>query len=345
MNQKINRVSEQLFRQLLDAGEEYRTEVIAAVNEYKSKLEKVEETARQRYKVRNIVSSQGDLDLQRAADRQSKEEEQIISKYRDDYVQEKKAVLIESARTRIRKSQDDFQFTARTVAKSLRSQLEEALISPVSSAFTNYATMLLTFGVAPSELEVRALVNLADGNATAIRCLSSLLEKTGSQFHLSYKHPDDFASDLNVIEELGTDSTFCSPLTFHLEMCEIFRNQKISRDEESASFKRDEKFDSVSLLIYGQTFELHLQEVEQRMMPSWAADVHFESADSLSAQMEAEERYAAELLEREPGLSDYESSTQVQDSGEDGTALAVELGREAAAAKAPVSESLGDLVK
>ncbi len=343
MNSKINRVSEGLFRQLIEAGTDYRTEVITTVNEYKSKLQSVQETANKRYKVKDIIAP-NDYSLQQNIDRQREEEQRIVDRYRSDYVQEKKSALTAEARERIRKAQDGFQVTAKEVAKQLRNQLEEAVLAPINTGFLRLAETLSTFGIAPSRLELDALLTLSENNLTATRCLDALLKQTNAPFVLQYKHPDDFLKDLTAIEELATDSVFCSPLDCHHEMCEIFRNQKVSRDEESVSFKRGETFDSVSLLIYGQSFDLGIQNVEN-MIASWATDIHFEVADALSAEMEQQERDVAELLEREPELPDYKSPTQVLEDGEDGTALAVELGREAAAAKAPVSESLGDLVR
>lgn len=339
---QVNRVAEGLLKQLIEAGNDYQKEIFAAVDEYDAGMESIQKTANQRYAVKKRTNPS--FTVQRDLDKENEEEERFLSRLRGEYVQEKQAILTAEARKRIRAAQDVFQTSARETAKSLESQLQDAAFEPISSGFLRLAETLSKFNLAPNRLELDTLVSLAEENMTAIRVIDGLLKQTNAPFVLHYKDADDFVGDLELLKQLATDDYFCSPVAVHHQMCEIFRDQKISRDEESISFKRGETFNSVSLLICSQSFGMAMGKLEA-MIPSWGAGVRFEAADALSREMEQQERDVADLLEREPELPDYKSPTQVQESGEDGTALAVELGREAAAAKAPVSESLGDLVK
>ena len=340
MNQ-INRVAETLFRQLISAGTVYQTEIIDTVTKYKNDMNQVRRTADQRYAVKARTDS--DFSVQRNLDTQRAEEERVMSRYKEDYINEKKSALTAGARERIRKAQDGFQVTARQTAKALRDQLEEAILAPINTGFLRLAETLQTFNVAPSRLELDALMTLSEGNLTATRCLDSLLKKTEAPFTLSYKTPDDYVKDLEMIESLGTDDYFCSPLDLHSEMCEIFRGQRVSRDENSATFKRGVTFENTEMLIRGRSFDSAMESLEG-MVSSWASDIHYDASDTLSKEMEKEEEVAAEMEGREPELKDYESPVTVEeDSG--AIALARELGRQTAKANTPVSEALGTMLK
>lgn len=340
MNQ-INRVAESMFRQLISAGSVYQQEIIDTVNKYKNELSQVVRTADQRYKVKDMVSS--DYSLQQNIDRQREEEQRVMDRYKADYIQEKKSALTAGARERIRKAQDSFQVTARQTAKGLREQLEEAILAPVSSAFLRLAETLSTFGVAPSRLELDALMTLSEGNLTATRCLDSLLKKTNAPFSLTYKKPDDYVKDLEMIESLGSDDYFCSPLDLHHEMCEIFNGQRVSRDENSVTYKRNVTFENTEMMILGRTFDSAMESLEG-MIASWASDIHYNAANALSQEMEETEKRVAKELGQEPDLPNYDSPTKVNEDGES-FALAAELGRQSAKANTPITESLGNMVK
>lgn len=340
MNQ-INRVAESMFRQLISAGSVYQQEIIDTVSKYKSDMNQVKRTADQRYKVKDIVSS--DYSLQQNIDRQREEEQRVMDRYKSDYIQEKKSALTAGARERIRKAQDGFQVTARQTAKALREQLEEAILAPINTGFLRLAETLSTFGVAPSRLELDALMVLSEGNLTATRCLDSLLKKTNAPFSLTYKKPDDYVKDLEMIESLGSDDYFCSPLDLHHEMCEIFNGQRVSRDENSVTYKRNVTFENTEMIILGRTFDSAMESLEG-MIASWASDIHYDAADRLSQEMEEDEKRLANELNQEPDLPDYDSPTKVNEDGE-ALALAAELGRQSAKANTPITESLGNMVK
>ena len=340
MNQ-INRVAETLFRELISAGNVYQREIIETVSKYKTDMNQVQRTADQRYAVKTRTDS--DYSIQRNLDSQRAEEERVMSRYKEDYINEKKSALTAGARDRIRKAQDAFQKTAKETAKSLRNQLEEAILSPINSAFLRLAETLQTFGVAPSRLELDALLTLSEGNLTATRCLDSLLQKTNAPFSLKYRKPEDYVKDLEMIEDLGTDDYFCSPLDLHSEMCEIFRGQKVSRDENSPTFKRNVTFENTEMLIRGRSFDSAMESLEG-MVSSWASDINYDATKVVSKEMEEHERKTAENEEREPDLKDYDSSVKVEEDGE-GIAIAKELGRQRAMQNKTSLEVLGSMVK
>ena len=186
-------------------------------------------------------------------------------------------------------------------------------------------------------------MTLSEGNLTATRCLDSLLKKTNAPFSLTYKKPEDYVKDLDMIESLGTDDYFCSPLDLHSQMCEIFKGQKVSRDENSATFKRGITFENTEMIIRGRSFDSAMESLEG-MISSWASDIHFDAADALSKEMEQGERTSAEIEGREPNLKEYESPVKVEED-EEGIALAKELGRQTAQANRPITETLGSMVK
>ena len=339
MNQ-INRVAETLFRQLISAGSAYQQEIIDTVGKYKNEMNQVKRTADQRYAVKHKTSS--DLSIMKNLQQQEAEEERVMTRLRGEYIDEKKASLTAAARERIRKAQDGFQVTARQTAKALRDQLEEAILAPINTGFLRLAETLQTFNVAPSRLELDALMILSEGNLTATRCLDSLLQKTNSPFSLTYKKPDDYVQDLEMIESLGSDDFFCSPLDLHPEMCEIFRGERVSRDENSATFKRGITFESTEMMIRGRTFDSAMESLEG-MIASWASDIHYDASDRLSKEMEEGEQTSAQIEGREPDLKNYVSPTSVnEDNGS--IALAKELGQQTAKMNTPVTESLGSIV-
>ena len=341
MNQ-INRVAETMIRQLISAGSVYQTEILDTVNKYKSDMNQVKRTADQRYKVKDVIAP-NDYSLQQNIDRQREEEQRVMDRYKADYIQEKKSALTAGARERIRKAQDGFQVTARQTAKALREQLEEAILAPINTGFLRLAETLSTFGVAPSRLELDALMVLSEGNLTATRCLDSLLKKTNAPFSLTYKKPDDYVKDLEMIESLGSDDYFCSPLDLHHEMCEIFDGQRVSRDENSVIYKRNVCFENTEMMILGRSFDSAMESLEE-MISSWACDIHYDAVNALSQEMEEDEKRVAEALDQEPNLPTYNSPTKVNEDNES-LALAKELGQEKARENVSVTESLGSMVK
>lgn len=338
---KINRVAETVIRTVISAGSNYQEEVLSAVNKYKYEMSQIQKTADSRYAVKTRTSS--DFAVQKNLDREKEEETRVMDRLKKEYIQEKQSALAAATREQIRKAQDSFQVTARESAKSLRNQLEDAILSPINVGFLRLAETMQTFNVAPSRLELDALLTLAEGNLTAVRCIDSLLKKTDAAFTLEYKSPDDYVRDLDLIEKLGTDDFFCSPLDAHHEMNQIFKGQKINRDEDSASNKRGETFDSIPLLMHGQSFVSAMEKLES-MIPSWGADIHYEAADALSKEIEDEEKALAEAEQREPDLKDYDSNITVQEDNES-IKVAKEIGKQAAAANKSVTEVLGNMVR
>ena len=173
--------------------------------------------------------------------------------------------------------------------------------------------------------------------------MDSLLKKTNAPFRLTYKTPDDYVKDLELIERLGSDDYFCSPLDLHHEMCEIFTGQMVCRDESAISFKRNETLDNTSLMIYGRSFDYAMETLEG-MIASWASDIHYDAANALSQEMEETEKRVAKELGQEPDLPNYDSPTKVNED-EKAFALAKELGEAKAQANKPISEQLGSMVK
>lgn len=338
---KINRVAETLIRQLISAGSTYQQEIFDTIKIYRNKMNQVQLNAEQRYAVKHKTSS--DPSVMRELQKQEQEEERVIGRYKKEYIEGKSVPIKAEAKNKIRKAQDAFQAAAKETAKTLRHQLEESILDPINSGFIRLAETLQTFGVAPSRLELDALLTLSEGNLTAIRCLDSLIKKTDAPFTMEYKAPEDYIRDLELIESLGTDDYFCSPTELHPEMCDIFDGEKVSRDEDSVSFKMGQTFGNTELLIQGASFNLAMESLE-KMIPSWGSDIHYSATKVLSDEMEKEERVAAALEGREPDLPEYEPSVKITE-GDDGLALAKELGQRTAEANRPIADSLGKMVK
>ena len=332
---KINRVAEGFIRNLISAGVTYQNEVIETVKKYNSDLAQVKKTAEQRYAVKQLISD--DYGTMLNAKRQQEEEQRVMDRYKADYIKEKQTALAEQARIKIRKAQDDFQVTAHQTEKSLSEQLENSIFEPINTGFLRLAQTMNEFGVAPSRLELDCLLTLSEGNLTAVRCLDALLKRTGSNFSLSFKSPEDYSKDLDLIHALGTDDYFCCPLDYHHEMCEIFTGQKVYRDENHPLYKRGNVFGNTELIIQGQGFNSAMEKLET-MIPSWGADIHYDAADTMSEQLEKEEQTLAEIEKREPDLKEYQSPTSVNEDS-NAIALAKELGKQTAKGNRPITKN------
>lgn len=307
---KINRVAEGLIRTLIDAGKTYQEEILETIAKYKKDLAQINATADKRYQVRKIVSN--DISTMQNAERQEQEERKVMERYKADYVAEKKSALAEKARESIRSAQDSFQATAHQTEKVLREELEKSMLQPINAGFLRLAQTLYDFSVSPSRLEIDALLVLSEGNLTATRVIDSLLKKTESRFSLSYRKPEEYSNDIALIHDLGTDDYFCSPLSDHHEMTEIFSGELVGRDEESSLYKRGLRFNSTELIVRGQTFETAMERLEN-MVGQWASDIHYESSDILSEQLENEEKTLAEIEDRTPSLPEYRSTITVNE--------------------------------
>ena len=332
---KINRVAEGFIRNLISAGTTYQNEIFEAVQKYNTDLAQVKRTAEQRYAVKEVVSD--DYGVLLNAKKQQEEEKRVMDRYKADYINEKQANIAEQARQKIRSAQDGFQVTAHQTENALREQLEKSILEPINTGFLRLAQTMNEFGVAPSRLELDCLLTLSDGNLTAVRCIDSLLKKTNSGLSLSYKSPEEYSKDLDLIHDLGTDDYFCSPLNLHPQMCEIFKGQRVSRDDKSVTFKQNITFENTELMIRGRTFDSVMEKLEN-MIPSWGADIHYGAADTLSEQFEKEEQILAEIEKRETDLKDYQSPTSVNEDS-NAIALAKELGKQTAKGNRPITKN------
>ena len=93
-------------------------------------------------------------------------------------------------------------------------------------------------------------------------------------------------------------------------------------------------FGSTEMMIRGRSFDSAMESLEG-MIASWAADIHYDAADTLSREMEQEQE--------ETELKDYDSPTKVNEDGE-AIALAKELGRQTARENA-VLDDLKSMMK
>ncbi len=141
----------------------------------------------------------------------------------DKYFNEWKKDAVPAVRKKIAESQTKLHEAVLKETKVLRDELSNQLLVVPHDNFMKQIQLFQGAHIAPSELELKALVSLSAGSPVAIRALNSLLTEMKSPFRIEGKSLQRMSKDLADLEKLGTADMPYFSFKFHTEACELYK--------------------------------------------------------------------------------------------------------------------------
>ena len=180
----------------------------------------------------------------------------------DAYIRDNGAALAADTRQKIAESEKGFSdFILNVTVPALREALVDHMTQQPDNAFMQTLTYYQQFNVKLSRDEVKALAYDAAGNSLALRCLSSIAEKSG--INVSFPTVKEYSGIIDRLEKMVAQPPlmFCPPDFLH-EGIEVFPDRPLRRADGSI-YGNAGRPDSVYLLMQQQSMEATMKAADE----------------------------------------------------------------------------------
>lgn len=188
----------------------------------------------------------------------------------DTYISEHRAALVSDTRRKIDAAEKSFCDTITgEVVPALRAALVDHMTQQPDKGFMQTLTYYQQFGVKLDAAEVKALAYDAAGNSLALRCLSSIAEKSG--INVSFPTVKEYSGIIDRLEKMAQPPLMFCPPDFLHEGIEVFPDRPLRRADGSI-YGNAGRPDSVYLLMQQQSMEATMKAVVEAG-DTWSAAV------------------------------------------------------------------------
>lgn len=255
----------------------------------------------------------------------------------------------EKALGSIRTAQKNFSNAIRPELPILRGQLDRYLDEPVPVEALNRIRTANEFGVPLSKSEIESFLRVNGGNLLGLRVLKSVLERTGSEYAISFRDISEYENDLGELVRLAAN-----PLGYdtelHPEAVEVLRDEpETATRSDGSTYQTGSRYTGTGLLISRGGFEVAMDRLKQ-MAEAWSADITTPTITRASEAMRREQEERNRRLQEqgvneehlEPTVPEGKSSVALDDAGN--IQLAKKLGRERAQRQKSLLNELRDVL-
>lgn len=179
----------------------------------------------------------------------------------DAYIRDNGAALAADTRQKIAESEKGFSdFILNVTVPALREALVDHMTQQPDNAFMQTLTYYQQFNVKLSRDEVKALAYDAAGNSLALRCLSSIAEKSGIK--VSFPTTAEYSGIIDRLERMAQPPLMFCPPDFLHEGIEVFPDRPLRRADGSI-YGNAGRPDSVYLLMQQQSMEATMKAADE----------------------------------------------------------------------------------
>lgn len=179
----------------------------------------------------------------------------------DTYISEHRAALVSDTRRKIDAAEKSFcDVINGEVVPALRAELVDHMTQQPDKGFMQTLTYYQQFGVKLDAAEVKALAYDAAGNSLALRCLSSIAEKSGIK--VSFPTTAEYSGIIDHLERMAQPPLMFCPPDFLHEGIEVFPDRPLRRADGSI-YGNAGRPDSVYLLMQQQSMEATMKAADE----------------------------------------------------------------------------------
>lgn len=187
----------------------------------------------------------------------------------DTYISEHRAALVSDTRRKIDAAEKSFcDVISGEVVPALRAELVDHMTQQPDKGFMQTLTYYQQFGVKLDAAEVKALAYDAAGNSLALRCLSSIAEKSGIK--VSFPTTAEYSGIIDRLEKMQPPLMYC-PNEFLHEGVEVMGNKPLRR-ADGTKYGEAGPVDSLYLIMTTQSVESAMKAADEAG-DTWSAAV------------------------------------------------------------------------
>ena len=188
----------------------------------------------------------------------------------DTYINEHSAALVSDTRRKIDAAEKSFcDVISGEVVPALRAELVDHMTQQPDNAFMQTLTYYQQFNVKLSRDEVKALAYDAAGNSLALRCLSSIAEKSGIK--VSFPTTAEYSGIIDRLEKMAQPPLMYCPNEFLHEGVEVMGNKPLRR-ADGTKYGEAGPVDSLYLIMTTQSVESAMKAADEAG-DTWSAAV------------------------------------------------------------------------
>lgn len=188
----------------------------------------------------------------------------------DAYIRDNGAALAADTRQKITESEKGFSdFILNVTVPALRAALVDHMTQQPDKGFMQTLTYYQQFGVKLDTAEVKALAYDAAGNSLALRCLSSIAEKSGIK--VSFPTTAEYSGIIDRLEKMAQPPLMYCPNEFLHEGVEVMGNKPLRR-ADGTKYGEAGPVDSLYLIMTTQSVESVMKAADEAG-DTWSAAV------------------------------------------------------------------------
>ena len=188
----------------------------------------------------------------------------------DTYISEHRAALVSDTRRKIDAAEKSFcDVISGEVVPALRAELVDHMTQQPDKGFMQTLTYYQQFGVKLDAAEVKALAYDAAGNSLALRCLSSIAEKSGIK--VSFPTTAEYSGIIDRLEKMAQPPLMYCPNEFLHEGVEVMGNKPLRR-ADGTKYGEAGPVDSLYLIMTTQSVESAMKAADEAG-DTWSAAV------------------------------------------------------------------------
>lgn len=179
----------------------------------------------------------------------------------DAYIRDNGAALAADTRQKIAESEKGFSdFILNVTVPALREALVDHMTQQPDKGFMQTLTYYQQFGVKLDAAEVKALAYDAAGNSLALRCLSSIAEKSGIK--VSFPTTAEYSGIIDRLEKMAQPPLMYCPNEFLHEGVEVMGNKPLRR-ADGTKYGEAGPVDSLYLIMTTQSVESAMKAADE----------------------------------------------------------------------------------
>lgn len=179
----------------------------------------------------------------------------------DAYIRDNGAALAADTRQKIAESEKGFSdFILNVTVPALREALVDHMTQQPDKGFMQTLTYYQQFGVKLDAAEVKALAYDAAGNSLALRCLSSIAEKSG--INVSFPTVKEYSGIIDRLEKMAQPPLMYCPNEFLHEGVEVMGNKPLRR-ADGTKYGEAGPVDSLYLIMTTQSVESTMKAADE----------------------------------------------------------------------------------
>lgn len=178
-----------------------------------------------------------------------------------EYISENAEQLVSTARQEIAAAEKEFCDTIHNeVAPALRAELAAHITAQPKADFMRTLSYYQKFGVPVDEQEVKLLAYDCEGNFLALRCLSSIAEKSGIK--VSFPTTAEYSGIIDRLEKMAQPPLMYCPNEFLHEGVEVMGNKPLRR-ADGTKYGEAGPVDSLYLIMTTQSVESAMKAADE----------------------------------------------------------------------------------